>query len=96
MQALLHDPWALAVTVALLIFTLAVFVYGEIQVRKARKRYAFPVDEPASAPAPVDSPFAIPAASVEEIHRRYEGLAQTDPRLAGRLKYRDMLSLHGR
>ena len=40
--------------------------------------------------------FDNPATSVEEIHQRYAELAETDPKLAGELKYRDMLALHGK
>ena len=48
--------------------------------------------QPAALP-PTLPPFT--SATIEEIHRKYDALVETDPILAGKLKYAELLQHHG-
>lgn len=90
------DPWVFGVGLALLLFAAGIVVHAERKTRMARSLRTAPETITEETVIPQDPDFAIFAESIEEIHQRYEGLAQTDPKLAGLLKYRDALALHGR
>ena len=50
----------------------------------------------ASLVAEVQTAADKPCATIEEVNRKYEGMAETDPITAGRLKYQELLRFHGK
>lgn len=55
---------------------------------------AAPLPQIDAAPAAREGP-PFSSATIEEIHRKYDALAETDPILAGKLKYAELLQHHG-
>lgn len=89
------DTIAVAMAAVVLLAAVICVLYSRIRRSEAEDLAQISAGDPQIVQAFASAPAIFSSPTIEEIHRKYDDMAEVDPIRAGKLKYAELLRHHG-